>query len=223
MNDDKCISDATLAKMKDLATQLKKIVADCCPKTLAEEPSFQKRFLENARNAGLKIVDEVGTPVLRNLNTTCISPLPEERWGVDFIIRFDNAYVPVELKLRHKQQNIGNYPQDFIDDIDEIRRLVNAYDDMPEGLALCLTNLDEMEIKCNEKAQEYTKKNNLKGLQKVSITWFPITNTKYKIGISDRVQKESRTPTRENFVFLNEEKKKEIDAIEQKNKKRTAK
>ena len=211
MNDDKCISDATLAKMKDLATQLKKIVADCCPKTLAEEPSFQKRFLENARKAGLKIVDEVGTPVLRNLETTCISPLPEERWGVDFIIRFDNAYVPVELKLRHKQQEVGNYPQDFIDDIDEIRRLIIEYDDMPEGLAICLTNLSEMENGCNEKAKEYTERNDLHDNHVVDITWHSIANSNYKIGIADRVHSEDRKSTGKKFVFLNEDKKKELE------------
>lgn len=210
MSNNNCINDSTREAMDGLDAKLREIVAACYPKTLSEEDSFQKRFLANAKAAGYKITDEVGTPVLKNLKSQCISPLPKERWGVDFIIRFGNVYIPIELKLRHKKQDVGKYPQDFIDDIDEIRRLLIEYDDMPEGIAICLTSLDEMEEKCNEKANEYTEKNNLHDNHAVKISWYPIDNTNYRIGIVDRVHTGSRKPTGKMFVFLNEDKKKEL-------------
>ena len=207
MTGEKIISQSTLDKLKSLSNTLREIVSECYPKTLTEESSFQKRFLAKAKENGFCITDEVGTPVLTTPKTKSISPLPEEFWKLDFVMRIDNAYIPIELKLRHKQQDIRKYPQDFIDDADKIRRLLINYDDVPEAFAICLTNLSEMVEGCDKKVKEYNDANKTN----VDINWTAIPNTHYSIGIVDRVQKKERQPKEKCFVFKNNEKKKELE------------
>lgn len=216
METERFISEELMQKLDDWKQLLQSIVSECDPGTLDEEKSFQKRFMEKAllkaEEYDFTIDDEIKTVVLASPETTCISDEKVTFWKVDFIMHVDNALIPIELKIRHKNQDISGYAQDFIDDVDRIRKILINYDDCPKGYAIMLTNNVKLKEQCDDLAAKYTRENNLKDDHVVCITWKSIANN-YFVGIVGRMQFEERLnkPKNAYFLFLSEEQLAELE------------
>ena len=211
------ISTDIMEQLDKMGVFLRAAVEACDPKAMETEPNFQKQFFdivqENINNTPLVISNEIKTEVLTHPSTKCISKSDVTFWKVDFLLQLDNALIPIELKLRHKGQDITNYDQDYIDDVDRIRKFLVNYDDCPKGYAIMLTDNEDLKNKCEEKASAYSKENKLTDKREVKIYWTK-TEDDYYIGIVGRVQTESRieTPKDKKFVFLSEEQKEELNS-----------
>lgn len=219
MPNKRIISAETMQKLENMFQTVKSIASECNPSKMDTEPSFQKQFFENAvtkqKECGFTIDDEIKTPILKTPKTTCISDSNAKFWKADFVIKVDNAIIPIELKLRHKGQEINGYAQDFIDDVDKCRKLIINYDDSPKCYIVMLTDNPELKNQCETKAEEYTLGNNIEDYRKISIKWEKISST-YYIGIVGRVQSEERqnNPKGKLFVFLSKEQKEQFDTDE---------
>lgn len=209
------ISEETIKKLDGMFQLVREIVEDCEFSKMDIETSFQEQFLEKAQErfegTGFSIDKEIRTPILNTQKSKCVSkPNPKPNyWRIDFIIHVDNAFIPIELKLRHKGQDIDGYAQDYIDDVDKVRELIINYDDCPECYVVMLTDNKDLKEQCNNKASEYSEANNLVDNRTVTISW--TTKSNYYIGIVGRAQTDYRldNPEGKEFGFLSDEQKSE--------------
>lgn len=70
-------------------------------------------------------------------------------WRTDLVIKYNEQYFPIELKYRDEDQNASGYGYAYIKDIDKIKYMLLNYDDIPFGLAICLTNNESLIRTCN--------------------------------------------------------------------------
>ena len=215
MANERVISAETMQKLDGLFRLVREIVSNCNPSEMDTEPSFQKQFYEKAqeyfRDNGFTISDEVETRILSTQNSKCVSASDATYWKLDFLIGVDNARIPVELKLRHKGQDINGYAQDYIDDVDKVREVIINYDDCPECYVIMLTDNENLVEQCNNKASEYSRENNLVNERTVEIHWTSSNN--YYIGIVSRIQTDERlnNPKGKEFEFLSDTQEEEFD------------
>lgn len=209
------ISIETMQKLEGMYRLVRSITSKCDPLKMDTEPSFQEQFYNKAqekfKNTDFVIYKEIKTPFLSTSRSKCVSDSDVNYWKVDFIIKVDNAIIPVELKLRHKGQDINGYAQDYIDDVDKVRELIINYDDCPECYAIMLTDNEKLKQQCDDKAKEYSSENKLVDKRTVSISWTTINN--YYIGIIGRVQTNARLNNIKDkeFVFLSDNQEHEFD------------
>ena len=123
------------------------------------------------------------------------------QWRIDIVIKMNQQYIPIELKFRHNEQSTNGYASDFIEDVHRINELINMYDDIPCGYAICLTNNNDFVNDCDNEIEEYDKSDRAILFLDNVIDWESIKNG-YKVGLVSRYKTDYRrkNPTQKSFV-----------------------
>lgn len=170
------------AVVADLLTFIKSLTA-------SESYNYEEDFKDSlASLISLKYHDIV------EVETVSLTDDDHSKWRIDIVLRCQKEYIPIELKYRHNYQSINGYAKDFVEDVHRINELVNEYDDIPYGFAICLTNIKDLVEDCNKEIKEYDASEEAKLYENNRIQWEDATKD-YKIGIVKRYE----TAHRRNF------------------------
>lgn len=107
-------------------------------------------------------------------------------WRTDLVIKCGEQYIPIELKYRDEDQSADGYGYGYIKDIDKIKYMLISYDDIPFGLAICLTNNESLIKTCkalqlNSNISDNTYLDPWRSLQ---IEWHRHERSDYRFGIA---------------------------------------
>ncbi len=138
---------------------------------------------------------------LTEVETISLTKDDHSKWRIDIVIKMNNQYIPIELKFRQDEQSINGYAADFVDDVHRINELIDTYDDIPCGYAICLTNNVKFTNDCNQKIDEYDKSKKSDLYIDNIIVWHSIKKD-YQVGIVGRFETENRRqhPTNKSFT-----------------------
>ena len=142
------------------------------------EYDYEKNFqneLEQLLSGKYEEKAEVKTiPLERNRKFSCI----------DIVVKINDQYIPIELKFRKEESSIADYDKDYVDDILRIRTLMCSFDDIPMGIAICLTNNVLLKMACDLLVYAYNSMQHLYGERKMGIDWKVLQDNEFACGIA---------------------------------------
>lgn len=163
--------------------------------TASESYNYEEDFKDSlASLISLKYHDIV------EVETVSLTDDDHSKWRIDIVLRCQKEYIPIELKYRHNKHSINGYAKDFVEDVHRINELVNEYDDIPYGIAICLTNIEDLVEDCNEEIKEYDASKEAELYESNFIQWEDANND-YKIGIVERYETSHRRNSPNNNSF----------------------
>lgn len=176
-------------ELNNLYDILVEMIKDTDPTQFDYEKDFQ--------NALESLLDKrfVELPEVRTLP---LSDDDHSHWRLDFVVKLNDQFVPIELKFRHNDQSVNGYAADFIDDVHRINSLISEYDDIVKGFAICLTNNKEFVKDCDSKISEYDSSKLSEGHYDNVICWETMADN-YYIGIVRRIPHHDRAKKNKFF------------------------
>ena len=135
-------------RLEDLHGNMLRLLNICNPCGYDNEKDFQNDFCEILGNCYIE-ESEVRTLPLFNQNG-----VQQKYWSLDIVLNIKQYYIPIELKFRKDDQSKAGYADDFKEDAQRIKALLDIYDDMPQGYAIILTNKSDLLNECKSKISE---------------------------------------------------------------------
>lgn len=169
---------------------LVEMIKDTDPSQFDYEKDFQRALEELLERRFIELPE---------VKTISLTDNDHNHWRLDFVLKLGDLFVPIELKFRHNEQSTNGYAADFVEDVHRINSLIAAYDDIPLGFAICLTNKADFIDECVSKIKEYDESELSKGHHNNNISWEKMSDG-YSIGVVRRIPHQDRVNKKAFFA-----------------------